>query len=273
MLGSGAALATRRYNTCFVVDAGSDPLLVDAGGGNGILSQLDKAQARLTDIHHMFITHIHTDHILGAVWVTRMAIQLMHDGRYNGTFTVLSHAKALRALDTICRATLPQIDIDHFGRDVIFREVTDGETVTIGSADYTFFDIGSPKETQFGFSVSLPGGGGRLVCLGDEPFREPARRYAQHADWLMCEAYCLYQDRDRFEPYKKHHSTALDAGATAASLNVRRLILYHTEDRTPAPLRQAAYAAEARRHFQGPVIVPDDLDTITLALGQNQRTE
>ena len=43
-------------------------LLVDAGGGNGILQQLEKAGIRLGDIHDMFITHAHTDHILGAVW-------------------------------------------------------------------------------------------------------------------------------------------------------------------------------------------------------------
>ena len=35
MLGTGNALVTRCYNTCFVMDNGTDKLLVDAGGGNG----------------------------------------------------------------------------------------------------------------------------------------------------------------------------------------------------------------------------------------------
>lgn len=42
MLGTGNALVTRCYNTCFVIDNGQDLLLVDAGGGNGVLSQLER---------------------------------------------------------------------------------------------------------------------------------------------------------------------------------------------------------------------------------------
>lgn len=67
MLGTGSAGVTRCYNTCFFLKTASTLLLVDAGGGNGIISQIEKAGARLTDIHHLFITHAHTDHILGAV--------------------------------------------------------------------------------------------------------------------------------------------------------------------------------------------------------------
>ena len=37
MLGTGNALATRCYNTCFTLhDPSGEVLLVDAGGGNGI---------------------------------------------------------------------------------------------------------------------------------------------------------------------------------------------------------------------------------------------
>ena len=40
MLGTGNALATRCYNTCFILEEGERYFLVDAGGGNGILSRL-----------------------------------------------------------------------------------------------------------------------------------------------------------------------------------------------------------------------------------------
>ena len=68
MLGTGNAAVTQCYNTCFALRHPNKTLLVDAGGGNGILIQLEKAGIPLTDIHAMFITHAHTDHILGAVW-------------------------------------------------------------------------------------------------------------------------------------------------------------------------------------------------------------
>ena len=40
MLGTGSALVTECYNTCFVLQTDTTALLVDAGGGNGILRQL-----------------------------------------------------------------------------------------------------------------------------------------------------------------------------------------------------------------------------------------
>ena len=40
MLGTGNALATRCYNTCFTLHGEKGVLLVDAGGGNGILTIL-----------------------------------------------------------------------------------------------------------------------------------------------------------------------------------------------------------------------------------------
>lgn len=72
MLGTGSASVTRCYNTCFFLKTPGTVLLVDAGGGNGIMAQIAKAGIRLEDIHHMFVTHAHTDHILGAVWVVRL---------------------------------------------------------------------------------------------------------------------------------------------------------------------------------------------------------
>lgn len=40
MLGTGSAMVTDCYNTCFLLKSENDCLLVDAGGGNGILSAI-----------------------------------------------------------------------------------------------------------------------------------------------------------------------------------------------------------------------------------------
>lgn len=40
MLGTGNATVTHIYNTCFTLQTSTTLLLVDAGGGNGILTQL-----------------------------------------------------------------------------------------------------------------------------------------------------------------------------------------------------------------------------------------
>ncbi len=66
----------------------------------------------------------------------------------------------------------------------------------------------------------------------------------------MSEAFCLYEDRDRFRPYEKSHSTVLDAAMLAEELQVGNL--YHTEDMT-LDMRKERYTAEAKTRFRGKV--------------------
>lgn len=47
MLGTGNAMVTKCYNTCFALRNEEEYFLVDAGGGNGILSQLEKHRSHL----------------------------------------------------------------------------------------------------------------------------------------------------------------------------------------------------------------------------------
>lgn len=51
MLGTGNAAVTKCYNTCFALKKEKEYFLIDTGGGNGILSQLEKAEISITDIH------------------------------------------------------------------------------------------------------------------------------------------------------------------------------------------------------------------------------
>ncbi len=259
ILGTGNAMAMRCYNTCFVLRSQSGHhLLVDAGGGNGIYCQLDQAGVRIEDIGDMFVTHAHTDHILGVVWMMRMALQY----KKRTPFRIYSHKKVLELLEYICRQILPKKQSDGIGTIVEMHEVNDGDTFSVGDMNFQCFDIHSTKEKQFGFSAIMPDGQ-HLVCLGDEPYCEQNEKYVLHADWLMSEAFCLYADRERFQPYKKHHSTALDAARLAAQLDVKNLILYHTEDKT-LDTRRERYTAEAKSVFSGRIFVPDDLERIEL---------
>jgi len=231
-------------------------LLVDAGGGNGILTQLERVGIAYKSIHDLFVTHAHTDHLLGCVWMMRMALQFRYP------LHVWSHHKVIRLLTGICQDILPPKEAEGIGRLVVTHELEDGGCFEVGDMRLQCFDIHSTKELQYGFTAVMPDGQ-RLCCLGDEPFSEQCREYAKSADWLMSEAFCLYEDRERFHPYEKHHSTVLDAARLAENLGVKNLILYHTEDRT-LETRKEKYTAEAEAEFRGRIWVPDDLERIIL---------
>lgn len=53
----------------------------------------------IDSIHDMFVTHAHTDHILGAVWMIRIIAQRASNGHYSGRFRVYGHDKVLMVLD------------------------------------------------------------------------------------------------------------------------------------------------------------------------------
>lgn len=265
MLGTGNATVSQIYNTCFLLQTPGSLMLVDAGGGNGILSQLKKVNVQISDIHHLFVTHAHTDHVLGVIWVIRMVAQCKG---YEGLLHVYGNDKVMKVIKTIIDMILAKKQLAKVAERVVFHQLEDGDCFEVGDMKLECFDIQSTKEKQFGFRAELPSSDESdkplvLACLGDEPYNELNRRYIVGADWMMCEAFCLYADRDMFKPYEKCHSTALDAGKLAEELGVKNLILYHTEEKTLAN-RKENYTREAAENFKGRIFVPDDLEVIEL---------
>lgn len=268
MLGTGNATVSQIYNTCFVLQTPSTLMLVDAGGGNGILAQLKKVNVQISDIHHLFVTHAHTDHVLGVIWVIRMVAQCKG---YEGLLHVYGNDKVMKVIKTIIDMILAKKQLAKVAERVVFHQLEDGDCFGVGDMKLECFDIQSTKEKQFGFRAELPSSSSSdesdkplvLACLGDESYNEQNRRYIVGADWMMCEAFCLYADRDTFKPYEKCHSTALDAGKLAEELGVKNLILYHTEEKTLAN-RKENYTREAAENFKGRIFVPDDLEVIEL---------
>ncbi|MBR1882374.1 MAG: MBL fold metallo-hydrolase [Muribaculaceae bacterium] len=262
MLGTGNAMCTRCYNTCFFLRTPGGGMMVDAGGGNGIFNQLQRAGVAITEVHHLFVTHCHTDHIMGVVWMIRKISPMIHKGAFRGTLTIYCHDEAEHALRTMCALMMPRKIYSELDHGIVLRVVRDGERMAVDDMQVTFFDIGSTKTKQFGFSAILPDGR-RLTCLGDEPYKPVSEQYVRGCDWLLCEAFCLYADREQHRAYEKHHSTVLDAARAAQELQVENLLLYHTVDAGLAT-RAQRFAAEARTVFAGHVVVPDDLQRVTL---------
>ena len=142
MLGTGNAMVTRCYNTCFVLSSGEEYFLVDAGGGNGIFKQLEQAGVPFTGIREMFVTHAHTDHILGAIWVIRKIATLMSNDKYRGNFIVYGHNEVIDALRTFCRLTLPGKILKYIDERIFWGEVKDGTRKEILGLPICFFDSG-----------------------------------------------------------------------------------------------------------------------------------
>lgn len=262
VLGTGNALVTECYNTCYVLSSEEGHLLVDGGGGNTILARLKQAGIDPAEIHHIIVTHKHIDHITGILWMIRVICQNMNAGKYEGDACIYAHKELTEILRNLAEMLLNKKEVRHIGERVHLIPVQDGEKRVILGHTYTFFDIGSTKAKQYGYMLEL-GNGRRLTCCGDEPCQEQKEEYARECDWLLHEAFCLDGQEDIFHPYEKHHSTVKDACCLAERLGVKNLLLYHTEDRN-IKRRKELYQAEGEKYFQGRLWIPEDLDVIEL---------
>lgn len=262
VFGTGNAAATKCYNTCFALKRRDEFFMVDAGGGNGILGILEQMEVPLERIHHIFITHEHTDHLLGIVWMIRMIATRMNQGRFEGNLMIYCHDKLPETIRTIARLTMQRKLHELIGNRILLIPVNDGEQKQILGFPVTFFDICSTKARQFGFTAILKNGD-KLCFSGDEPLNPLCFSYAENSRWLLHEAFCLYADRELFSPYEKHHSTVKEACETAERLGAERLILWHTEDKN-LTTRKQNYTKEGGRFFKGALLVPDDKEIIVL---------
>lgn len=262
LLGTGNATVTKCFNTCFAIKTREEYFLVDTGGGNGIMTQLEKAGIPMESIHEIFMSHEHTDHLLGLIWLIRMIATKMKKGQYEGNLNIYCHADLKEIILTITRLTVQAKFFNMIGERIFIHPVEDNEERDILGYHVTFFDIHSTKAKQFGFTMNLKNGK-KFTFLGDEPYQEHEEVYAKDADWLLHEAFCLYADRDKYKPYEKHHTTVKEACENGEKLGAKNLILYHTEDKNLANRREL-YTAEGSLYYHGNLIVPDDLERIVL---------
>lgn len=267
VLGTGNAQATHCYNTCFALTGlcGNDReyLLTDAGGGNGILVQLEKAGIPLTALHHIIVTHEHCDHVLGIIWMVRMIATLIKKETYEGILHLYCHEQLARNIQAMCSFTLQKKLTDLFGSRILFHFVDKEPEQQILGCKVSFFSILSGKALQYGFCLPLSGNR-KLTCLGDEPLNENCGSYIEASDWVLSEAFCLFSERDRFKPYEKNHSTVKDACEMGTKYRVANLVLWHTEDKDLLH-RKERYLAEGSRYYSGNLFIPDDLEEIVLA--------
>ncbi|MGL4949081.1 MAG: MBL fold metallo-hydrolase [Anaeroplasmataceae bacterium] len=261
VLGTGHAMVTKCYNTCFVIKNEYGTLLVDGGGGNQIFNQLEKANIDISEINDIFVSHSHTDHVLGIVWVVRKIASLINSNNYRHKLNIYACKEVISDIIVMCEIMLPKKLTTLFNSKIMFNPIDNTSQAIINNMNFSFFNLLSKKQVQYGFISSF--NGIEFCFAGDEPLNSELYKLVQNSDYLMHEAYCLDADKDIFKPYEKAHSTALDAGRIAKETNVKNLILYHTED-SNLKFRQQLYKEEASIHFNGNIYVPNDLDVIKL---------
>lgn len=261
MLGTGNGATIDLYNTCFVMQTDNKNFLVDTGGSIEIIKRLNQVNIDYRSIRHIFISHSHTDHILGLFWyLKKLGVSAMH-GEIKEKINIYCNDVVYRAITEISEYILPDKLIASLKSVINFVILKDGDKHKINGVQYTFFDILAKGTKQFGFKCSL--NGKKFAFLGDETLNPALYNKFKNYDYAMHEAFCLDSEERIFHAYEKNHSTAKSVSEVMNKLNVKNLILYHTEE-SHKKQRKALYTKEAEKYFVGKVIVPNDLEVIEI---------
>ncbi len=290
-LGTSASAPTAsRGASATLLRRGGDRLLVDCG--EGTQRQLLRSDTGLVDLEHVYLTHLHADHVLG---LPGMLKTFALRGRevpvtvYGPSGT----AALMRALGVVIgRLTYPFDVVELDAGAVIERDDYRVETFAVehgrSSLGYALreddrpgrFDVSaadalgvpdgpSRGALQRGEVVELEGGrvvrpedvlgpprrGRTIVLSGDTAPTRSVVEAAQGADVLVHEATFLLDERDRAR--ETDHSTTEDAAGVAREAGVYLLALTHISARYAG----TEVAAEAARIFPS-TVVPRDFDLI-----------
>jgi len=260
VLGTGHAMVTECFNSCLLLENNGRYVLVDTSGGNGILGQLKKAGVAVEDIHDVFITHNHFDHMVGLFWIIRTIAYQIPLGNYEGNLNIYITGDNAKLVRDYVLAVYPRMG-QLFDSRIFFVDLFHGRELELIDNEFTVMDLKPTMGSHFGFVMDFAGK--RLSYTSDVPYHDSLYDLVYGSDWLVHEAFCLESQIDEYKPHEKHHSTVKDACLVATELNAANLILFHTEDDNILQ-RRALYTAEGLQYFSGNLLVPDDLDVISL---------
>ena len=262
MLGTGSGFVHECYETCFLLQNDDKYFMVDTGGSADIVKQLKLLKIEIPEIHDIFISHCHTDHILGLFWLFKRITGLYRKGKYTGKLNIYCNDEVANAVKNIYPHLFPDVWVGLIDKYTNIVVLNDGDKVNIANRDYTFFDVKASKNKLFGFETILDNNK-RLVFLGDETLNTELYKKIENADFVMPEAFCLDAEQDIFKPYEKKHATVKSVCESMAGKNIKNLILFHTED-THLENRKELYINEGKEYFDGNILVPDDLEIIEI---------
>lgn len=258
-LGTGYSRAVLNYNACFVINNKNHYFLIDGGGGNTLLKQLYLKNISVNEIHDIFLSHSHMDHMVGLIWFIKEVIKELNSGNYRGCLNIYCSKDTFKDLIKSLNSLMGN---DYKRSELKFIVVEPDKNYEIIGLNFNFFDLGAKKIPIYGFYFNYYGK--RVVFTGDESIKESTLKYIKNCDYLIAESLCLERQREEFHPKKSYQSTVKEVSEIAQTKKVKNLILFHTIDNL-SKSRVNLFSREAREYFSGKIYIPEDLEIIRIS--------
>jgi ribonuclease Z len=272
LLGTGSPIPSPdRAGPSTLVRAGGASLLVDCG--RGVVMRLSAVGVLPIGLTAVLLTHLHSDHItdlndvVTTQWVMTNGPTPLRVFGPPGTQRVVDAILEMLALDQRYRhdhhADLPHppiVDVTEVRPGASVELGVDGLRITVHETDHR------PVAPTVGYRIEHGGGvaaiaGDTVPCATLDELCRGADVYVQtviRADLVRTIPSARLQD------ICDYHSTVEQAAQTAARAGVRTLVLTHY---VPAMAKgdEAAWRALAAAHFDGEIVLGDDLTRVEIS--------
>lgn len=265
LLGSGAPPpALDRFGPSTLVEAGKEKFIFDAG--RGAMQRLYQLSIPCADITGVWLTHHHSDHVVGFVdlwltgWIGRpwgMRKTPLRVWGPEGTKQMMEHLPKAFHVDIRVRSR-------HYPLEGVKLEtdgVNEGMVYDRNGVRIIAFEVdhGGEDLPAFGYRVNYRGHS--AVISGDTTFNENLIRHARGTDILVHEvtaaAGAAAENQEQLRRISRNHTTPDQAGVVFSRAQPKLAVYNHLllfGDATPAGL-----VAATRQNYSGPLVVGEDL--------------
>jgi ribonuclease Z len=279
LLGTGTPQPLMvRFGPGILIQAGSETLLFDAG--RGCLQRLRQLQLGYDKINALFLTHLHSDHIVGLpdLWltgwlITKRAAPLKVFGP-KGTKEMAEYLQKAFAYDIKIRVEDDKAPQE--GGKLSVREIQQGPIYEENGVKVIAFEVdhGAVKPA-FGYRIEY--NGHSVVLSGDTKYSENLIKFAKGTDLLVHEVMIAPDSLSKSDPVyniTQHHTTPRQAAQIFKEVKPKLAVYSHIVKLYG--LTEDEIMNRTKADYSGPLIMGEDLisfsirDTVIISRGENK---
>ncbi len=279
LLGTGTpAPIMERFGPSILVQAGSEVLLFDAG--RGCLQRLQQLKISYDKINALFLTHLHSDHIVGLpdLWLTgwltsKRKIPLILFGP-TGTADMIKYLQMAYAYDI--RIRIEDDKALEEGSKFIVNEIQQGTIYEKNGVRVVAFEVDHyPVIPAFGYRIEYMGHS--VVLSGDTRYSENLIKFAKGTDLLIHEVVIAPDTLSKSDPKYSilaHHTTTEQACKVFSMVKPKLAAYSHIAKLYGQTEEEIMKRTKA--NYSGPVIMGEDLmsfsikDTVSVSTWQKK---
>ena len=269
LTGTGSPLPDpSRAGPSTLVKAGDTHILVDAG--RGVVMRMAGGGSMPGMLSAVLVTHLHSDHVcalndvITTHWVMTQANATLRIYGPPGTAQFVE--RQMCALEADIGYRIEHHEALTVEPRVEVTELDPGDSFAVNDVSVlTAATEHSPARPTIGFRLTHESAvaaiaGDTVPCAGVDALAAGADAYVQtviRRDLVKAIPNEMIQD------ILGYHSGVIEAAQTAARVRAKRLVLTHMVP-PPTPEQYPEWIARAADHFDGEIVIGDDLTTITI---------